>query len=109
MNTPMNTIEIYEADIDPFKTLGLPFGAEWKEIEAAWDALAPEARNDRARSRAYEMIGSPESREIYLLLSPAAPEDLDKLPREIPRKPRYSGPGIWYRTLAGWLENEDTE
>jgi hypothetical protein len=105
----MNTIDILEADIDPFKALGLPFGADSAEIEKAWNALSPESRKSAVLGRAYKMIGSPESREIYMLLSPAPPEDLDNLPREIPRKPRYSGPGIWYRTLAGWLENEDTE
>ena len=109
MKNQINTIEILESDIDPFKLLGLPFAAENREIETAWHSLPEEKKGSDDYINAYRMIGTPESRELYLLLSPSSPEDLDALALEIPRKPRYSGPEIWYRTLAQWLENEDTE
>ncbi len=108
-NATMNTIDILESDMDPFKTLGLPFAASLSEIRQSWERLPDEKRQNEEYIRAYKMIGSPEGREIYLLLSPSSPGDLETLSRDIPRKPRYSGPGIWYRTLEGWLENEDNE
>jgi len=109
----MNTMDILNSSMDPWKVLGVPRDADNAAIEEAWKKLSRQRRMDDMITTAYRMIATEAGRAQWSLLSPGRQDSLDSIMDEIPLRPRYSGPGIWYRTLNEILESrnptEETE
>ncbi len=104
----MNTLDLINLTIDPWKLLGVPYEADDKEIEKAWENLSHGHRKNDTIRQAYQLISTQENRAQFRLLSPRRCDiDPGVLINEIPPKPVYSGPGIWYKSLSARLKEEE--
>jgi len=102
----MNTMDILNCSFDPWKTLGVPRDADNATIKEAWKSLSQRRIDDKI-TLAYKMIATEVCRAQWELLSPGRQESLDSILEEIPLRPKYSGPGIWYRSLIEYIKKKD--
>lgn len=103
----MNTMDILNCSIDPWEILGVNRDADDASIEKAWKSLSSGRRNDERLRQAYQFIATEESRIQWELLSPGRQDNLDSIIEDLPYRPKYSGPGIWYRTIEEQLIDEE--
>jgi len=105
----MDALDIINLSINPWKLLGVEPDAGDREIEQAWKNLSSGHRkNDRIR-QAYQLIATEEDRARYRLLSPHRVDDPEEILQEIRPVPKYSGPGIWYKSLRNILKTRAAE
>jgi len=105
----MNTLDILNSNFDPWEVLGVTRDADNLTIEEAWKKLSNQRRVDDRVTQAYKMIATELYRAQWNLLSPGRQESLDTIFRELPLRPRYSGPGIWYRSLHEHMLRQETK
>ena len=105
----MNTLDIINLRINPWKLLNIAETADDREIEQAWENLSNANRKNDTIRQAYHLIASEEDRAQFRLLSPHSVEDPDDILNNLPPRPVYSGPGIWYKSLSAKLKKESEE
>ena len=101
----MNTLDIINLTINPWKLLGISEDAEDKEIEMAWKNLSAGHRKNDTIRQAYQLIATKEDRARFKLLSPHRVENPEDILKELPPQPVYSGPGIWYKSLSALMKS----
>ena len=103
----MNTMDYLNSSMDPWKVLGISPDADDGMIEKAWKELSGSRHKDDRINQAYKMIASQESRAQWALLTPGRQETLKGILDELPLKPQYSGPGLWYASLKDALKQKE--
>ena len=101
----MNTLDIINLSINPWKLLGISEDADDREIEQAWKNLSNANRKNDTIRQAYQLIAAKEDRAKFRLLTPHRIEDPAAIIRELPPHPKYSGPGVWYKSLSTLLKD----
>jgi hypothetical protein len=102
----VNTMDYFNSTLDPWKVLGVNRDADDEEIEKAWKKISGSRHKGDKIGLAYKMIATEESRAQWFLLSPGRQESLEGILEDLPLRPKYSGPGIWYKTLENVLNLE---
>ncbi len=100
----MNTLDMINLTINPWQLLGVSPEADDREIEEAWENLSNGHRKNDMIRQAYQLIATEQSRAQFRLLSPHQAGDPEEMMEDIPPRPVYSGPGIWYKTLSNKLK-----
>lgn len=103
----MNTMDIIDSNIDPWDVLGIQKDSDDTVIEQAWRAKISARKNLDKVHLAYKMIANAEDRARYALLLPGIPESLEGIQDQMPVRSRFSGPGVWYKSLKTIIENQE--
>jgi DnaJ-class molecular chaperone len=103
----MNTFDYLNSTMDPWKVLGLSRDADNTEIEKAWKQLSGSRHKEDKINQAYRMIASEEARAQWKLLYPGRQETLEGILENMPLRPQYTGPGLWYQSLKDVIEKEE--
>ncbi len=102
----MNTLDIINLTINPWDLLGVSIDADDREIETAWKNLSRGHRKNDTIRQAYQLIAKSEDRALYKLLSPHCVDNPGEILNSLPPSPKYSGPGIWNKTLGNHLKEQ---
>jgi len=102
----LNTLDIINLTINPWKLLGISEDAGDREIEMAWRNLSAAHRKNDTIRQAYQLIATKEDRAKFKLLSPHRVDDPEKILNELPPQPLYSGPGVWYKSLTALMKSK---
>ena len=100
----MNTLDIINLSINPWSLLGISEDADDREIEQAWKNLSNANRKNDMIRQAYQLIANEEDRAKFRLLTPHMVEDPTTIIKQLPPHPKYSGPGIWYKSLTSQMK-----